>query len=325
MSDDELMEEQQILLANRERMVSIQDRLNEIIGNQEKILANQERIKELSRTNASLREQIIERQKAEEALRQARDELEMRVRERTAELAQANEVLQAEIAERRRVERARTELLRRLVTAQEDERRHIARELHDQIGQILTGLNLALEMSLRLPPEEIRHKLREAQNMVNDLIMQVRNLSLDLRPAMLDDIGLLPALLWHFERYTAQTGVRVTFEHRNLERRFGTEVETAAYRIVQEALTNVARHAGVAHATVHAWASNDTLCLQVEDEGCGFDPVAAQNARASSGLAGMYERALALGGQLRIESALGAYTRLLAELPLNGAGGKNPA
>jgi signal transduction histidine kinase len=108
-------------------------------------------------------------------------------------------------------------LSHRLVMVQEEERRHIAHELHDEVGQLLTGLNLTLDMSSRLPPDALRTSLGEAQTLVSELMLQVRNLSLELRPAMLDDLGLLAALLWHFKRYTAQTGVQVNFKHIGLE------------------------------------------------------------------------------------------------------------
>jgi len=207
-------------------------------------------------------------------------------------------------------------LSRQLLEVQEAERRHIACELHDEVGQALTGLKLLLDMSTRLPADEATASLGEAQAMVNELMALVRDLSLDLRPAMLDDLGLLPTLLWHFERYTAQTSVRVRFKHSGLEGRFAPEAETAAYRIVQEALTNVARHAGVSEVMVRLWADQDMLGLQIEDQGTGFDPEAALAAGATTGLAGMRERAVLLGGQLRVESAPGAGTRVTAELPL---------
>jgi signal transduction histidine kinase len=150
---------------------------------------------------------------------------------------------------------------------------------------------------------------------VNDLILRVSELSLDLRPAMLDNLGLLPSLLWHFERYTAQTRVQVDFKHTGLEgQRWQPAVETAVFRVVQEALTNVARHAQVNQVTVRIWLGHDLLNLQIEDQGAGFDPQAAQ--AATSGLAGMRERVTVLGGQLTIESAPGSGTCIMAEVPL---------
>jgi signal transduction histidine kinase len=269
------------------------------------------------------------RRKVEEALRRARDELELRVRERTAELVRANEALQDEIGERRRVEvrlkeyaeRLQT-LSHRLLEVQEVERRRVARELHDEVGQALTGLKLILEISTQLPTNAFRAKLGEARVLVNELMARVRDLSLDLRPAMLDDLGLLPALLWHLERYTAQTHVQVDLRHAGLDgRRFAPEIETAAYRIAQEALTNVARHARSNEAIVRVWAGQETLRVQIEDHGIGFDPEALIATGATSGLAGMRERAELLRGQLIVESRLGNGTRLTAELPLGGKSG----
>jgi len=203
---------------------------------------------------------------------------------------------------------------RRLVEVQEHERRRIARELHDEIGQVLTGLKLTLEMATRLPGDVARSSLEEATAMVQDLMARVRDLSLDLRPAMLDDLGLVPAMVWHLDRYGAQTGVRVSFEQSGLDRRFSPDVETAAYRIVQEALTNVARHAGVGEATVRIQADERALRLEIEDRGRGF---ALGAARTAGGLAGMRERATLLAGRLTVASTPGLGTRVTAVLPLS--------
>jgi signal transduction histidine kinase len=225
----------------------------------------------------------------------------------------------ARLFEQVRAGRERLQTLsHQLIEVQEAERRHIARELHDEVGQALTGLKLLLDMSTRLPADEIAAGLGEAQALVNELMALVRDLSLDLRPAMLDDLGLLPTLLWHFDRYTAQTSVRVTFKHTGLgRRRLVPEVETSAYRIVQEALTNVARHAGVSEVTVRLWADQDALNAQIEDRGTGFDPEAALAAGGTTGLSGMRERAVLLGGQLTVESVPAAGTCVTARLPLS--------
>jgi PAS domain S-box-containing protein len=207
-------------------------------------------------------------------------------------------------------------LSRRLMEVQEVERRHLAAELHDEIGQTLTGVKLMLDTIERLPPEAAARRLGDAQRLVDDLVVQVRELSLDLRPAMLDDLGLLPALAWLTGRYAAQTGVRVNFEPRALDRRLPPAVETAAYRIVQEALTNVARHAGVDVASVRVGIDEGQLRVEVIDEGVGFDAAIALGAGLSSGLTGMRERALLLGGSLAVESAAGCGTRVVAALPL---------
>jgi signal transduction histidine kinase/FixJ family two-component response regulator len=199
-------------------------------------------------------------------------------------------------------------LSQRLVEAQEVERRHIARELHDEIGQQLTGLKLMVESGERTS---------EALTLVSDLMDRVRALSLELRPSMLDDLGLLPTLVWFLNRYSVQTGVRVSFDHQGLEGRFSSAIETAAYRIVQEALTNVARYAGVAQASVRIWASGETLTVQVQDRGAGFDVAAALQTSRSNGLTGMRERAMLLGGGLTVESAPRQGTQVTAEFPLD--------
>jgi PAS domain S-box-containing protein len=207
-------------------------------------------------------------------------------------------------------------LSQRLVTIQEAERRHIARELHDEVGQLLTGLRLSIELVGRLPPSDQAARLAEAHTAVKDLIGHVRSLSLDLRPAMLDDMGLLAALLWHFRRYTEQTAIMVECKHRGLDQRFPAAVETVAYRVVQEALTNVARHAAVTTVDVWLLATPEQLSIRISDAGRGFDPAAALQASQSSGLLGMQERVTLLGGTLSITSTPGSGTQVVADLPL---------
>src|SRR5262249_6232333 len=144
---------------------------------------------------------------------------------------------------------------------------------------------------------------------------RVRDLSLNLRPAMLDDLGLMHALLWSFERYTAQTGVRVVFNHNGIEaHRFEPKIEIAAYRIIQEALTNVARYADVSEARVNVMADAENLSIEVFDQGRGFLPEVAFASGASSGLTGMRERAHLLGGTLRIDAAPDSGAKLTALL-----------
>jgi len=143
---------------------------------------------------------------------------------------------------------------------------------------------------------------------------------LQLRPSMLDDLGLLSALLWHVQRYTDQTGIHVAFEHVGLDRRlFPPEVETAAFRIIQEALTNVARHARVVEVTVRICLDQNLLFVLVEDHGLGFDPRAVSHGANSGGLGGMRERAALLGGYLVVDSEHGSGTRVVAEFPVVGA------
>jgi signal transduction histidine kinase len=155
---------------------------------------------------------------------------------------------------------------------------------------------------------------------IDDALSRVRELSLDLRPAMLDSLGLLPTLFWRFENYTGQTGIQVEFHHTGLDQRFAPEVETGAYRIVQEALTNVARHAAVSVVRIQLAATDEALRIFVVDEGVGFEADEAIAAGLSTGLAGMRERATLLGGVLRVSSTPGAGTTIEVELPLSPGG-----
>lgn len=204
-------------------------------------------------------------------------------------------------------------LSRRLIDVQESERRRIALELHDQIGQILTGLKLKIQMLAKLPSRESQERLSEAEVLVDELIGRTRELSLNLRPATLDHLGLLSALLRHLRHYSSQTSVQVDFQHDGLEgKRFTPEIETAAFRIVQEALTNIARHSGAEEAIVRIWLTDKTLTVDIEDHGRGFELEIELANGQTSGLTGMRERASLLGGRFEIESGPGG-TRLTAE------------
>jgi two-component system sensor histidine kinase UhpB len=261
---------------------------------------------------------ITERKRAEEALRQAHDELEQRVAERTRDLDSANRNLRR--------------LSQRILEIQESERHRIARELHDEIGQQLTGIKMLLDsLDERLrhgpdddsgaPPSDARapspiEQLAELRAIVANTLEGVRDLSLDLRPAVLDSLGLLPALRWLFERYTHQTGVQVDFAAEELTHRLPTHLEAGVYRLVQEALTNVARHASVSTVTVQLYVSAETLSLYVVDAGVGFDVAEALAAGASTGLVGMRERAALLGGTLHIESLPGEGATIQADFSI---------
>ena len=204
----------------------------------------------------------------------------------------------------------------RLVRVQEEELRHVGRELHDEIGQLLTGLGLALQADVQ-PTGEPSSGLVKARSLANTITGLVRELSRKLRPSMLDDLGLLPTLPWLFERFSTHTNVRVAFEHMQVDnKRFSHEVETAVYRIVQEALTNVARHAKVDSATVRLWSNERIVGVQIEDKGIGFDYSSALNGRNTNGLYGMRERVMLLGGRFTVETNVEDGTRLTAELPI---------
>jgi PAS domain S-box-containing protein len=226
-------------------------------------------------------------------------------------------VVHRDVTEQRKLETELRSLSARLMEVQETEWRHLARELHDEIGQLLTGLQSLLgRNACREANSAIQARLEEARAIIDSLFARVRCLSNDLRPAELDQCGLLPALLTYFERYFTRTGILVWAEHTGIERRFGADVETAAYRIVQEALTNCARHSGVQQVRVRVWTRAEALNLRIWDDGCGFERDAVADGR-SNGLVGMQERAALLGGRLVVESKPGAGTTISAELPLS--------
>jgi PAS domain S-box-containing protein len=211
------------------------------------------------------------------------------------------------------------ELSQRLVQLQERERRDIALELHDEVGQVLTATRLLLESAVRLPADQRDGRLHEAAATLDEAVDKVRGLSLDLRPPMLERFGLQPALDAFFERFSGRTGIGIDFRCQGLDGRPPTGVETAAYRIIQEGLTNAARHAGVPSVEVDLWLDGRRLRLRVADAGRGFD-ASLLDRTPSTGLTGMRERAELLGGELTVESAPGRGTTLLAWLPL-GEGG----
>lgn len=211
------------------------------------------------------------------------------------------------------------ELSRRLVQVQEAERRAIARELHDEVGQIITALNIHLELAARAETGHQPQRLAETRRLVEELADQVRRMSLDLRPPMLDDLGLLPTLLWYFERIAQQYQLQVDFDHHGIEQRFDADIETALFRMVQEALTNVARHAGAQVVSVRLWADATTISAQIEDKGVGFDPGRVLNGASSNGLRGMQERISLLGGKLVIEAQPRSGACLTALLPVKRA------
>jgi PAS domain S-box-containing protein len=220
-----------------------------------------------------------------------------------------------DITERIQIEEELRLLSFRLVQIQEEERQNISHELHDQVGQVLTVLKLTLDRAVPLCSPEIKKQLEDGVKNIAELISIIRNISLNLRPSMLDDLGLLPTLFWHFDRFSTQTGIKVDFKHSGLERRFPPEITITAYRIIQEALTNVARYSGVDRVSVRAWSTPDRISIKILDKGKGFNPEAI-DARVSSGLHGMRERVRLLKGTLSVESAPGTGTVLIAELPV---------
>ncbi|HET7078921.1 MAG TPA: PAS domain-containing protein [Chloroflexia bacterium] len=221
-----------------------------------------------------------------------------------------------DVTEQQRIESA----LRRNLEAQENERRHLARELHDEIGQVLTAVKIRLQAIQQARRRTTRAALlAEGQDIVNQALEQVRDLSLGLRPSLLDDFGLVAAMQWYANRVAEHTGLVVQFVADPLESRLPPIVETTCFRVTQEALTNVLRHAAARQAGVELRRQGDTLRLTIQDDGIGFDVRNSLEQAvhgASLGLLGMHERVLLAGGQITIQSAPAQGTQITVCFPL---------
>jgi signal transduction histidine kinase len=213
---------------------------------------------------------------------------------------------------------AREELKRlstRLVAIQEEERRRLSRELHDEVGQSMSAMLVELgNLEASLP--ESNHPLRERfsliRRMAETTVGSVRNMALLLRPSMLDDLGLVPALRWQAKEVARRTGMKVTVTAEGVSDDLPDEWRTCVYRIVQEALQNASRHAGAKHARVTVEQGPDEIRVSIQDDGVGFDP----GQEKGMGILGMEERVRALGGSLQVQAQPGAGTVVSALLPL---------
>lgn len=204
----------------------------------------------------------------------------------------------------------------KVVQAQEDERRAISRELHDQIGQALTAIKVNLgrvEQKFSNAAPELRERIRESKLLAEQMVQEVRDMSRLLRPTMLDDLGLVPALEWYVRSFSRRGGIPVHLNTDRLLGRLPEEWETCIYRTVQEALTNTKRHSEATEVFIELEQGADGVVLTVEDNGQGFE---LTSPAAGLGLVGMSERARELGGTLSVESKQQAGTRLRIRLPL---------
>ncbi|HEY6099440.1 MAG TPA: HAMP domain-containing protein, partial [Anaeromyxobacter sp.] len=259
--------------------------------------------KSLERMRQNLRRLIGE-------IEEANAKLEVRVAERTRELNDANERL-------REREEARAELLRKVISAQEDERKRIARELHDETSQGLAVLAMGLEAAQDAIRGGKTPRLDEVKAVAVRTLEDVHRLILDLRPSVLDDLGLLSAIRWYADRHLSSRGISVRCEFGDVSR-LPPEMETALFRMCQEAMTNVARHAQATAVLVQVGVEGDAVVIEIEDDGKGFEPAGAarREGRRPWGLMGIGERAEILGGTARIDSAPGKGTRVLVRIPL---------
>jgi signal transduction histidine kinase len=229
----------------------------------------------------------------------------------------------ARLEEAQRREMLRGELLRRVVAAQEAERQRIARELHDETGQALTAIGLGLRgISATLTPENEKgvKNLRQLEGLTARSLDELQRLISDLRPSHLDDLGLPAALRWYAGEIQGRVPLEVNVQVRGEERPIPSVVKTAVFRVAQEALNNVIKHAKASRVTIHLDYADEVVGLQVEDDGCGFDKNRVDLPdRRAWGLIGMEERASLLGGQLRVDSTPGAGTRVDVRIPYNQA------
>jgi signal transduction histidine kinase len=227
-----------------------------------------------------------------------------------------------DITEHKESEEARRQLLRQLVTAQEDERRRISRELHDQMGQHIVAIVLLVSSLKDFSQTEpaTAAKFAQLEDVAQQLSLQVDNLAWKLRPTELDDLGLHAALINYVGKWSKRYQAPVDFQSVSLgDQRLASEIETAIYRIAQEALNNIIKHARASYISLILELRGNYAFVIIEDNGCGFDVEEFSAARAGQrrmGLLGMKERAALVGGTFNIESTPGAGTTIFVRIPL---------
>jgi PAS domain S-box-containing protein len=271
---------------------------------------------------AKIARDLTEAKKLEEELRRYRTQLETLVVERTAELEQTNVSLRQEIIDRQRAEEERIGLLRRIVTTQEEERSRIARDMHDQLGQQLTALRLKIATIAEdssIGPRLAR-EIEGLQESAARLDSEVGFLAWELRPAALDDLGFVAAIRVFVAEWSRHYQIPAELHVGNVEgKRLTPEIETNLYRITQEALNNIYKHAEAKNVNVVVERRRNEMLLIIEDDGKGFEPSDIRSGKESGselGVVGMRERAAIVGGTLEIESAPGKGTTIFAKVPI---------
>jgi signal transduction histidine kinase len=342
-------------LANETLEQRVAARTTELaVANTELRASRREALEQAEQADAARRQA----EQAEAALRESHSHLEARVWERTTELSQANHALESEMARRQQAEEAEKQVLRKLNEAEETERSRISRELHDRLGQDLTALKLGLRWLQKqcpfvaepvppaaaktepatppraAPPEPglqwlkercpfaggVRDGMTRLEHLTDGLMREIHRLAWELHPAVLDDLGLEAALRRYLTEWSEHGGVAVDFHSDGLDNhRLSLEFETALYRVTQEALTNVLRHAQARRVSVLLERRADHVSLIVEDDGVGFETEAvlqASRVREKLGLLGMQERIRLAGGTLDIESTPQRGTTVFVRVPL---------
>jgi signal transduction histidine kinase len=281
------------------------------ITERKKAEAAHRRLDRLTASNIKLKEEIIRRQQAEMELKKTKQQ-QSRLLEQSHHQQQQLRVLSHQI-----------------LHAQEEERKRISRELHDVIAQTLVGINVHLAGLAHSPvndPRAFQRKITRTRRLVEKSVDIVHRFALELRPTMLDDLGLLPALQTFMKDFMEDTGIRVSLKASAGIEQAPPKVRTVLYRIAQEALGNVARHAKASRVEVGIRCSEGIIRMDIMDNGQGFDVAAASRVKNNNrlGLLGMRERAEMIGGMFRVESAPGQHTTVHVELPLRNGGANNP-
>lgn len=270
---------------------------------------------------AKIARDLTERIEFQDELQDAKDNLEVKVTQRTKQLSESNESLRLEVKERTQSEKLRVALLRKIVKTQEDERKRIAREIHDHIGQQMTGLKLKLGHLLEQHKDnsEVSKQIIELKSIINQIDSDVDFLAWELRPSVLDDLGLPAAMKKYVEDWSKQFNIPAEFHQIGLDgKHLLPEIEINLYRIGQEALNNTCKYAKASNASVLLERRDGTVRLIIEDDGIGFEPDKCEKLTEDDrgmGLLGMKERAELVGGSIEIESSIGNGTTIYARVP----------
>ena len=270
--------------------------------------ANRRKQMKLDSSIQALTNEAQERKKAEQELQQAHNQLDLRVTERTAALSQALSSLKSEVDVREQTEERLRHLSLRLMTTQDEERRHIARELHDSAGQTLAAVKMTIA-SFELAgakAADLPKMLKEINALVDEVVQEIRTTSYLLHPPLLDEAGIASAARWFVDGFAKRSGIEVSCDIPEAIERGSKGCELVLFRVLQESLTNVHRHSGASKARVSLKLENDSLKLEVADNGCGMSDQRLQQfslpGREGVGIAGMRERVRELGGGLDIRS-----------------------
>jgi signal transduction histidine kinase len=265
-----------------------------------------------------VRDLMLERERDASALRESKTFLEQRVRARTSELIATNNELEREVGERARTEKVLRQLNQKIVTLQDEERRRIARELHDSVGQSLALISMQISRLERTQRPEIKASVEEVRKLVSDTIKEVRTISHLLHPPLLDEMGLSSALRWFVDEFSKRSDVSTELDIPQGLTRMGRETETTVFRIVQEGLTNIHRHAAAQKARIAVELDASMLRLTISDNGQGMTSDRLRRASAGQsgvGITGMRERVTQLGGRFKVSSGQQGTT-VSVELPV---------